>query len=125
VNANLLPVLYGALLTAGLSTLAWWLRRTDRAARLTNDNIEQMRESLGIIDALKHDVWEWEDWARTVKSEWFQLQETLKRKEIITEIHNLPPVPRGRFQTHDNQGVRREQRRSDDANSLDYWERRE
>jgi hypothetical protein len=125
MNSNALPVLIGAVLTGGLALLGWYVRRTDRAARLTNDNIEQMRESLSIIDALKHDVWDWEDWARTVKSEWRELQEILKRKEVITAIHDLPEVPSGRFQTRDGRGRRRDLRRDDDSDSLGYWERRE
>jgi hypothetical protein len=96
----------------------WWAKKTDRAAKITNDNLASMGESLSIIDALKRDVWDWEEWGNQVRNRWRELQETLQRKEIITDVKDLPPIPLGRFHNRSSQSMRGQAMPDNDEGNL-------
>lgn len=95
----------GSVFTVALTVYVGWLtrkndraaERTDQAAELTNKNLKQLSEHLAIIDALKHDVWDWESWGNGVASDWRLMQRELQRRGVIREIHDLPHFPMSRF----------------------------
>lgn len=91
-----IPALAGAMVTGLVPLLVWYARKTDRAARLTNDNLAQMRESLALIDDLKRDFWDLEDWASIVRARWRTQQEHLCNSGAIDHIEELPRLPDSR-----------------------------
>lgn len=113
-TAVIIPVL-GTVLVAAMTVAVGWLtrkndraaERTDQAAKLTEVNLSNLSEHLEIIDALKHDVWDWEAWGNGIGREWEALQSELAEKGVIREIHELEPFPVSRFR----RVTRRQQRR--------------
>jgi hypothetical protein len=106
----------GTVITAFLGILAtligWWVRRTDRAATLTRTNLDTMAENLALVDALKHDFWDYESWAHDVKLIFRSLQSELRSNGVITAIHDLPEIPESRVRKIERR-QRDEQRRKD------------
>lgn len=96
MNTAVISTVVAAFLGIIGTLLGWWVRRTDRAATLTQRNLDTMAENLTLVDALKHDFWDLESWAADVKFMFRSLQRELKAQGVLTEVHDLPPVPESR-----------------------------
>lgn len=118
MNSNWLPTLLGTVVVGLVPLIVWYMRRHDRVA-------EQMRENIALIDDLRRDFWDLEDYVakqrtrwRRVQERWHDLQEQLKTLEVINEIEDLddmPPLPEPRVSRHrDDEPPRWFRRRQDD-----------
>jgi hypothetical protein len=96
VNTAVISTVVAAFLGIIGTLLGWWVRRTDRAAHLTQHNLDTMAENLTLVDAIKHDFWDLESWAQDVKLIFRSLQRELKDHGVLTEIHDLPQLPESR-----------------------------
>ena len=120
MNANWLPTLVGTIIVALVPLFVVWLRRHDRVA-------EQMRENISLIDDLRRDFWDLEDYFarevrprwRGVQERWHEVQLTLRELEAIDhieELENLPALPEPRVGRHrDDEPPRWFRRRQDDT----------
>lgn len=86
-----------ALLTILGTLLGWWVKRTDRVARMTQANLDDMADNLALVNALKHDFWDLESWAHEVQHRWHILQRQLQSNGVLTEVVDLPPIPESRL----------------------------
>lgn len=96
MNTAVISTVVAAFLGIIGTLLGWWVRRTDRAATLTQRNLDTMAENLSLVDALKHDFWDLESWAQDVKWIFRSLQRELKDQGVLTEMHDLPAIPESR-----------------------------
>ena len=107
MNANWAPALIGLIGTVFLALIPlviWYLRRHDSVA-------EQMREQIALIDDLRRDFWDLEDYIaqeirprwRQLQQRWIEVQGQLKELEVIDtieELENLPALPDPRVSRH-------------------------
>lgn len=86
-----------ALLTILGTLLGWWVKRTDRVARMTQANLDDMADNLALVNALKHDFWDLESWAHEVQHRWGVLQRQLQVNGVIKVMIDLPVIPESRL----------------------------
>lgn len=100
----------GAVITAvgtGFTAIAtilvgWFVRRTDRAAKLTQQYMDDAAFNMELVGALRDDYWALADCYYQTRSKWHRLLSALpdlldgNREELMAvmkEIGDLPPMP--------------------------------
>lgn len=82
----------GTALTAVVTVLVtWFVRRTDRAARLTQANMHDQEYILKLVGALRDDYWAIIDWAYATRSKFMQL--AFLNRSAPEDMTVLPPIP--------------------------------
>lgn len=103
----------GALLTAlatGLTAVAtivvtWFVKRTDRAAKLTQANMHDQEYVLKLVGALRDDYWSMMDWAYAARSKFLLLISRVANPELPTELLTLEPIPEPKHRDMENSRI--------------------
>ena len=84
-----------------------WVNRTDRATKLTRQNVQDMLQNSQLMRAMRNDVWAWERWGhevqlhleerdrrdRGIEDVFDEMQRELQASGAITHVRSLPPKP--------------------------------
>lgn len=81
---------------------AWFTRRGDRNAKLTERYFNDAELNMDMLNAVRGDYWKLFGWASIVSSKWHILIEGLPRacagednevRQLMREVGELPPIP--------------------------------
>lgn len=93
MNTGALMTALGTVLTAGITVLVgWFVKRTDRAAKLTQANMADQEYILKLVGALRDDYWALIDWAYVARSKFSRLRSMISA-DIHAELDNLDILP--------------------------------
>lgn len=93
MNTGALLTGLGTALTAIVTLLVgWFVRRTDRAAKLTQANMHDQEYILKLVGALRHDYWAVIDWAYEARSKFMRLHAKVEG-EVPAELGSLDELP--------------------------------
>jgi hypothetical protein len=80
------PALMMTFVVGLIPIILWWLRRHDSVA-------VQMRDTIALVDDMRRDLADLEDWAFTVRAKWNNQQRELQQSGVIDRAEDLPSMP--------------------------------
>lgn len=91
----------GAMITAAATVftavatvlVTWFVKRTDRVAKLTQANMHDQEYVLKLVGALRDDYWAILDWAYVARSRFLVLLSRVATPDLPPELLNLDPIP--------------------------------
>lgn len=90
MNTGAIITAVGGVLTAVLTILVgWFVRRTDRVAKMTQANMEDQHYILVLVGALRDDYWSLADWAYHARFQYNQ-----SRSKLTAHGEESKPLPR-------------------------------
>lgn len=94
MNTGAIITAVGTVLTAVATVLVgWFVKRTDRAAKMTQANMEDQQYILKLVGALREDYWVLADWAFFARSRIKQLLAGLAGAGIYEDDVPVIPTP--------------------------------
>lgn len=103
----------GAVITAAATAftavatvfVTWFVKRADRAAKLTQANMHDMEYVLKLVGALRDDYWALVDWAYATRSRFLILLSRVATPELPPELMILDPIPDPKHRDLENSRV--------------------
>ena len=89
-NSTVLSAIVAGLFAIVLALVGFWVKRIEGKDRLFRSSVSK---DMRVMYAMKDDYSHLHTWALEVRGEWRQLQNQLRASGVITEIHDLPPIP--------------------------------
>lgn len=91
----------GAIITAAATVftavatvlVTWFVKRTDRVAKLTQANMHDQEYVLKLVGALRDDYWAVMDWAYAARSRFLILLSRVATPDLPPELLSLDPLP--------------------------------
>ena len=91
----------GAIITAAATMftavatvlVTWFVKRTDRVAKLTQANMHDQEYVLKLVGALRDDYWAIMDWAYVARSRFLLLLSRVATPDLPDELLTLDPIP--------------------------------
>lgn len=105
-NPTVIGPICVAIVTIMGTLLALWVRRTDRATRLTSANMDRMQNDLEFYGALHDDYWDLLTWANDVRLVWRERESELREQLPHLAPRELPPLPLSRVRLLDQKRKR-------------------
>ncbi len=97
MNAGALIAAIGTVLGAVATVLVgYFVKRTDRAARLTQSNMQDQEYIMRLVSTMRDDYWSLADWAYSVRGRFIDAMARLATHEEAVEPLPLIPTPRHR-----------------------------
>lgn len=91
MNDTVVITVVGALMGVLTLLISAWVKRIEGRDKLFRNSV---RQDMRIMYALKDDYGQLHSWAVNVRGEWRTLQAKLREVGVITEISDLPPIPK-------------------------------
>lgn len=117
VNTGAVITLVGTAFTSIAAVIVgWFVRRTDRAAKLTQAYMDDAGFNMQLVGALRDDYWGLADWAYQTRSKWHRLLAELPHvvkgdatnlNDLLTEIGDLPTIPNAKHRELERQHNKR------------------
>jgi|688.fasta_scaffold26233_10 hypothetical protein len=73
--------------------IAWFVKRTDRAAKLTQANMHDQEYILKLVGALREDYWAIMDWSYSARSRFMMLLGLVDKDVLPEHLAGLDPIP--------------------------------
>lgn len=91
MNNGVIGIVVTALVGIVGTLIAAWVKRIEGKDKVFRTSV---RHDMRIMYALKEDYGQLHSWAIGVRSEWHALQAQLKASGVISELNELPPIPK-------------------------------
>lgn len=73
--------------------ITWFVKRTDRVAKLTQANMHDQEYILKLVGALRDDYWSIMDWAYSARSRFMILLGFIDHSNLPEHVKQLDPIP--------------------------------
>lgn len=93
-NTGAIITAVGGVLTVVIGTLlGFFVRRTDRAAKMTQANMNDQQYVMRLVSVLRDDYWALSDWAYYARQRFAELRGWATGQEYLTEALPVIPTP--------------------------------
>lgn len=105
MNTGAFLTALGTALTAAITILVgWFVKRTDRAAKLTQAHMHDQEYVLKLVGTLRDDYWALIDWAYLARSKYYRLRAKLNG-DVPQELSTLDELPEPKHRELENRNM--------------------